>query len=128
MIRGDASEVYTLANDLEQVGRRTVPAVRAGMSAVGELMAKAARNNAIQTSGVHAKHYPDSWDSELTFSIATVTVEFGPNVDKKQGILGRALEFGGRRSPAHLDGAKALSANEHRAEVVLDQYVHPLFP
>ena len=128
VFRGDASEVYALANDLSQVGAKSVPAVRSGMTAAGKVVTNAWRNNAIRTSGEHGRYYPDSIDSELVFDLGGVSVDIGPNEGKKQGKLGKPLEFGGRRSPAHLDGFKAVEANHATVERALDQALYPLFP
>ena len=127
MIRGDASEVYELAADLAEISAKSVPAARRGAAEGAKVVERAWRNNAIQTSGAHAKFYPDSIDSELLFGVSSIAAEIGPNTAKKQGKLGRPLEFGGRRSPAHLDGARALSDNEGRIERAFDQALKSLF-
>ena len=127
MIRGEASEVYRLAGDLSQIGFRTVPALREAMAGVGEAFAKEWADNARETSGTHGKHYPDSIDSELTFSVRGVTVEAGPNISKKQGRMGQGFEFGSENQPPHLDGLRALDGMQKRAEAIIDATVGHLF-
>ncbi len=127
MIRGDASEVYRLAGDLNQIGFKTVPALRVSMTAVGEAFATEWANNARETSGEHGKHYPDSIDSGLVFSVTSVTVEAGPNASKKQGGMGMGFEFGSVNQPPHLDGLRALDGMQVRAERVIDATVGHLF-
>lgn len=127
MIRTDVSQGLRLAADLDQIGFRTVPALRSAMTGVGEAFAKEWADNARQTSGTHGKHYPDSIDSELVFSIGTVTVEAGPNKAKRQGKMGRGFEFGSQNQPPHLDGLRALDAMQPRAERIMDATVGVLF-
>jgi hypothetical protein len=127
MIRGDASEVYRLAGDLDQIGFRTVPALREAMGAVGEAFAEEWRKNAVETSGTHGKHYPNSIDSGLAFTVTSVAVEAGPNTSKKQGGMGPGFEFGSDNQPPHLDGLRALDGMQARAERTIDAAMGVLF-
>lgn len=127
MIRGDASEIRALANDLSEIGARSIPAARAGMAVAGKAAERAWRNDAARTHDSHAKFYADSIDSELVFSVASAAVEIGPNSAKKQGFLGKILEFGGERSPAYLTGLNAITRSEPAAERALTQAMDPLF-
>ncbi len=127
MIAGDASEVYALAADLSQIGAKSVPTARTAMLAAGKVVEAAWRNNAIVTSGVHGKHYPNSIDSELTFGVTAITVEVGPNAAKPQGSMGRGFEYGSQNQPPHLDGARALADNEGPIERAFDQAMNSLF-
>ena len=128
MFRGDASEVYALAAGLTDVGRKSVPALRAGMSEAGENLARAWSSDAARTHDSHAKHYADSIDSELVFAVSSVSVDVGPNRAAKQGFLGRILEFGGERSPAYMTGAHALERAEGPTERTVANALDPLFP
>lgn len=125
---GDASELYELASDLADVGRKSVPAVRRGMEQAGRDFALSWASDASRTHDNHAKFYGDSIDSELSFSVSSVSVDVGPNRGKKQGFLGRILEFGGEHSPAYMTGARALERQEGRAEQALANALDPLFP
>jgi hypothetical protein len=127
VIRSDASEVYRMAADLSQVGARSVPAVRGVMAEVGGAFAREWAANARETSGEHGKHYPDSIDSELVFDITGISVDVGPNRDKKQGAMGRGFEFGSQNQPPHLDGLRALDGMQKRAERSIDSAVGFLF-
>lgn len=127
LFRGDASDFYALAQDLSSVGAKAVPALRGGMAQAGKTIERAWRNNAVATSGVHGKHYPDSIDSELVFDLGGVSVDVGPNAAKPQGSMGKGFEFGSRNQPPHLDGAKALAANEAAVEKVVAQALDSLF-
>ena len=127
MIRGDATEVYRLAGDLDQIGFRTVPALRDVMGGVGEAFAKEWADNARETSGTHGKWYPDSIDSGLAFTVRSVTVEAGPNTSKKQGGMGPGFEFGSENQPPHLDGLRALDGMQARAERTIDAAMGVLF-
>lgn len=128
IFRGDASEIYALAADLTEVGAKSVPTLRGGMAEAGEMVERAWRNNAVQTSGEHGRHYPDSIDSELVFSLTGVSVDIGPNSAMKQGSMGKGFEFGSVNQPPHLDGARALADNEHQVERLVAQALDPLFP
>ena len=127
MIRADVSQGLRLAGHLDQIGFRTIPALRAAMSGVGEAFAKEWADNARETSGTHGKWYPDSIDSELAFSVTNVTVEAGPNTAKKQGKMGPGFEFGSENQPPHLDGLRALDGMQMRAERIIDATVGHLF-
>jgi hypothetical protein len=98
------------------------------MLAVGEAFADDWARNAVETSGEHGKHYPNSIDAELVFSVTTVTVEAGPNTSKKQGSMGRGFEFGSENQPPHLDGLRALDGIQARAERVIDATIGHIFP
>ena len=128
MFKGDASEIRQLADDLTRVGKKTDPAARAGLIEGGELVAAAWRNDAARLHDSHAKHYPDSIDSEAVFSLGSIAVDIGPNADKKQGFLGRILENGGERSPAYLTGLNALTRSEAAVERAIANKMDPLFP
>lgn len=127
LFRGDASDFYALAADLSGVGAKAVPALRGGMALAGKTVERAWRNNAVATSGEHGKHYPDSIDSELVFDLGGVSVDVGPNASKPQGSMGKGFEFGSVNQPPHLDGAKALAANEAAVEKVVAQALESLF-
>lgn len=131
MIRSDASEVYTLASDLAQVGPRSVVAIRGVMGGIGEAFAHEWADN-IRARGSggddsHVKFLPDAIDSELAFDITGVSVDVGPNTAKKQGFMGRIIEFGGEKSPAYLDGLRALDRIEPRAERIMESALGHLF-
>jgi len=127
IFRGDASEFYALAADLAQVGAKSVPAVRGVMGEAGDALAREWASNARETSGDHGKHYPDSIDAELVFSVGNVSVDVGPNAAKKQGRMGKGFEFGSQNQPPHLDGLRALDGFQARAERMLDATVGHLF-
>lgn len=127
MIRGDASEVYQLAADLSEVGAKSIPALRGGMAAAGKAYETAWRNDALAIHDNSSRFYPDSIDSELVFGVTSVAVDVGPNADKKQGFLGRILEFGGEKSPAYLTGLRALDRVEPAVERAVTNALDPLF-
>lgn len=126
--RGDASEIYDLAGDLSQVGPKMIPALRVSMAAAGEAFADDWRDNAIETSGEHGKHYPHSIDSELVFNARGVSVDVGPNSAKKQGGMGAGFEFGSVNQPPHLDGLRALDGAQRRVERIVDATIGHLLP
>lgn len=127
IIRGDASEIYELARDFTQISARAIPAARTAMQAGGKAFETAWRNDAHALHDSHAKFYPDSIDSELTFSVSSINVDVGPNTAKKQGFLGKILEFGGERSPAYMTGLKALDRSEAAIEKAVTNSVDSLF-
>lgn len=107
IFRGDASEIYELAQDMSTVSAKMIPALRSAMSQAGEEFARQWSENAVETSGTHGKHYPKSIDSELVFNAGGVSVDVGPNSAKKQGSMGAGFEFGSENQPPHLDGLRA---------------------
>lgn len=128
MFKGDASQILGLASDLTDVGAKSVPALRSGMADAGRRVERSWQNAARRTHDSHAKFYPESIDSELVFDLRGVSVDIGPNNAKKQGFLGRILEFGGEKSPAYMLGAAALASNEGPTERAIDAALYPLFP
>lgn len=128
IFRGDASEIYRLAGDLTAVTAKMVPALRETIAEAGEAFADDWRANAVQTSGVHGKHYPASIDSDLVFNLRGVSVDVGPNSAKKQGSMGRGFEFGSENQPPHLDGLRALDGATIKAEVMVAATIGRLLP
>lgn len=128
MIRGDASEFFALAARMATTPAKTDPVVRSAMSRAGQAFANDWRSNAVETSGQHGRHYPNSIDSELVASPFAVAVDVGPNAGKPQGSMGRGFEFGSVNQPPHLDGLRALDKIEKRLEGDLDSAVRPLLP
>lgn len=62
----------------------------------------------------HAPLYPASINYDLIPSPAGVAAEIGPDKGKPQGALGNLIEYGSAHNPPHLDGARALAAEEPR--------------
>jgi hypothetical protein len=62
----------------------------------------------------HAPHYPASITYDLHGDATSIEAEIGPDKNLKQGPLGNILEFGTSKNPPHLDGARALAAEEPR--------------
>lgn len=66
------------------------------------------------SGNAHAPHYPASITYDIDVRPGDVSAEIGPDKDKKQGALGNIIEFGTSKNPPHLDGARALAAEEPR--------------
>lgn len=128
LFAGDASEIYQLASDLSDVGPKAVPALRRGMEQAGRDFAFSWASDAARTHDAHAKYFSGSIDFDLIPSITSIMVDVGPNNARKQGFLGRILEFGGEHSPAYMTGAKALERQEGRVERAITNALDPLFP
>lgn len=126
--RGDASEIYDLARDMSDVTAKMVPGLRTAMAQVGKGVTEDWRKNAVETSGEHGKHYPNSIDSELVFDASGVSVDVGPNAAKKQGSMGAGFEFGSVNQPPHLDGLRAVDGAHDRIESYIDYAVGRLLP
>lgn len=62
----------------------------------------------------HAPHYPFSITYDLAADATGVEAEIGPDKNLRQGPLGNILEYGTSKNPPHLDGARALAAEEPR--------------
>lgn len=127
MIRSDASEIFDLSATLGDIAAKAVPETHATMAEAGEQVQRVWQRAAASTHDSHAKHYAGSIDSEILPGFSSIAVEIGPNRAKKQGFLGRILEFGGERSPAYLLGATALSESEGRTERAIAKRIDSLF-
>lgn len=123
-----AAEIRRLAADLSAVSRKMVVPMRSVFKESGDLLAKEWANNARATSGTHGKHYPNSIDADLTFSLGNIEAEVGPNSGKPQGVMGRGFEFGSVNQPPHLDGLKAVDKLEPLVEKVIEAAVSDLIP
>lgn len=66
------------------------------------------------SGNAHAPHYPASITYDLAVDGTAVEAEVGPDKNLPQGPLGNLLEFGSSKNPPHLDGARALAAEEPR--------------
>lgn len=109
MIEFDDRELTALAVDLGDISVESTARVRGVFREAAHELKNRWRDNAKASSGSHARLYPFSitWDEKLS----GLDYEVGP-VDGKnnQGFLGPVLEFGGAKSPAHLDGQRAADA------------------
>lgn len=103
------------AAELGKIPTAKFAAVRTVMDAMGVALANDWRRNAEQTSGEHAKKYPQTIDSERRLYLGGVAVDVGPNPAKgRQAALGPILELGTENNPPHLDGLRALDGMEDR--------------
>lgn len=127
LFRGDASEIYELAGDITEIGAKAVPAARVAIAEGAKTIEAAWRNDAARLHDSHAKYYADSIDSELVFDLGGISADVGPNSAKKQGFLGKILEFGGERSPAYLTGLGALERSEVPVEKAITRSMDSLF-
>jgi hypothetical protein len=116
-------QTEALAADLAAAGERLEAAVK-------PVVAKGALNikNAWRASAsglAHAPAYPYSitYDLDATAGSGYVAAEIGPDKDKKQGPLGNLIEFGSSKNPPHLDGARALAAEDPRLVAALEAAV-----
>jgi hypothetical protein len=102
----DDRELTALAVDLAAVTGRTHAATRGVFREAAHELKGKWRDNAKETSGTHARRYPYSitWDEKVSTNLE---FEIGPETKQNQGFLGPILEFGGVKSPAHLDGQRA---------------------
>ncbi|MGH3627268.1 MAG: hypothetical protein ACRDRL_07495 [Sciscionella sp.] len=62
----------------------------------------------------HAPLYPASISYDLIPSPMGIAAEIGPDKGRPQGALGNLIEYGSSHNPPHLDGARALAAEEPR--------------
>lgn len=107
-------ELYQLGIAFE----RNIPEAERGMVAAvtrGALNVKNGwRDNAIATSGKHARAYPYSVSYDVKPIPGGAQAEIGPDKGKKQGALGNLLEFGSSNNRPHNDGGRALLAEAPR--------------
>jgi len=112
------AETEALAVDLAAAPERL-------LAGVGPVVSKGAlnvkndwRKNA--SGNAHAPDYPNSITYDLDVAANGASAEIGPDKDKKQGPLGNLLEFGSSKNPPHLDGQRALGAEEPRFIAALE--------
>ena len=101
----EAHGLREIATALPKLGFAGAKAIDPVIKQGAEFLAEQWRKNAVETSGVHGKHYPKSIDTERIVS-TDIAFEIGPNPFKKQGRM--SFEEGSVNQPPHLDGAKAL--------------------
>jgi hypothetical protein len=110
----DIRELYQLANAFE----RNIPEAERGMAAVvarGALNVKNGwRDNAIASSGRHARLYPYSISYDVQPFPGGAQAEIGPDKGRPQGALGNLLEYGSSKNRPHNDGGRALLAEAPR--------------
>lgn len=128
MIRGDASEFKRLALEMRASAVAALPAARAGVQEGTALVRAAWVANARATSGSHGRHYPASITAETRTLATSALGDVGPDSSRPQGGMGRGFEFGSVNQPPHLDGAKALDANESKIEGLLNAAVLKVLP
>ena len=108
-----ADEIFELANDFGKSPAKAAGQIFDVFKEAGEDFRDDWQDNAREHFDSHAKHYPKSITTEVRlFAVGSIVVETGPETGGgrgNQGFLGRVLEFGGRRSPAYLDGLRALA-------------------
>jgi hypothetical protein len=123
-----ADEIFELANDLGAAPAKVASALYDTFKEQGEEFAKDWRKNAEANFHSHAKKYPSSITSETRVGMG-ITVETGPEDSAaNQGFLGRILEFGGERSPAYLDGLRALGPADARLMRVAGKILDGVLP
>jgi hypothetical protein len=107
-----------LAADLAAAGIRLDVAASAVL-AKGALNIKTDwRTNA---SGLkHAPAYPYSISYDIHAQPGHLEAEIGPDKARPQGALGNLIEFGSAHNAPHLDGARALAAEEPRFYAALE--------
>lgn len=115
---GMSEETELLAADLATAGIR-VEVAGAAVLTKGALNIKNDwRTNA---SGLrHAPAYPYSISYDIDVQPGRMTAEIGPDKAKPQGALGNLIEYGSSKNPPHLDGARALAAEEPRFYAALE--------
>lgn len=108
----DTRELQALANVFRVNSVRAQVQARA-VVARGALNVKNGwRANAVATAGRHARLYPSSIGYDMLPYPTGASAEVGPDKGKPQGALGNLLEFGSVKNPPHLDGARALAAEQ----------------
>lgn len=107
-----SSQTEQLGADLALVPARVAAAASAVVSKGALNVKNDWRNSA---SGLaHAPLYPLSITYDLDVSPGRIAAEIGPDKEKPQGALGNLIEFGSSKNAPHLDGARALDAEEPR--------------
>ena len=69
----------------------------------------------------HAPAYPASITFDVLPTATAIAAEIGPDKSKPQGALGNLIEYGSAKNPPHLDGARALAAEEPRFRAAAEE-------
>lgn len=127
-----ADEIFELANDFGKTPAKVASTLYETFRAAGDNFRDDWRENARQHFDSHAKHYPDSITAEMDhFAGMGIAVEVGPETGGgrgNQGFLGPILEFGGERSPAYLDGLRALGPADAKLMREADNAIRSILP
>jgi len=110
----DVTELLALAGELTAAGRTVTAQARAVVAKGAVNVKRDWRAGAAGTAGTHAPAYPASITYDLTTSRGAVEAVIGPDKGRPQGALGNLLEFGSANNPPHLDGLRALLAEQPR--------------
>lgn len=110
----DASQIRTLARDLDEVPERLAPDIRACLQK-GALNIK--RDWQARWQGL--SHLP-ALASTVTYDTRylrdAIVAEIGPDKARRQGPLGNVAEFGTVKNAPHPGGGPALAAEDPRFE------------
>lgn len=107
-----SAQTEALAAELALAGVRMTVAGTA-LTTKGALNIK--RDWQASASGLpHAPAYPASINFDILPTPTAIAAEIGPDKSKRQGALGNLIEYGSVHNPPHLDGARALAAEEPR--------------
>lgn len=88
----DASEVHLFATHLESAIDRSEPQLSKVVERGALNVERGAQNNlASYSRGAYLKHYPRSFSYDM---VEPLEAEVGPDASKKQGGMGRGVEFG----------------------------------
>lgn len=99
MIKVDTSELRALQRDMEQAGARLNRAIRPIMQRAGGNIMRDARKRVKREMGRRGKttlpHYPASISYTTTVTGFRTVTDIGPeHLSRRQGALGRGVEFG----------------------------------
>jgi len=91
----DDSELQAFADQLETAADRTLDAAESVMEAgVRRIRGTARQMIRGQIRGRYLPHYPNSITHETTRETDAVVGEVGPEIGRRQGGMGRGVEFG----------------------------------
>lgn len=113
----DVGGLETLAADIAAAPVAFAKAARGVVEETAIDMRDAWRENAVETSGAHGKHYPKSITYRMR-GLTSIGADIYPDPGKPQG--GMSFENGSRNQPPHLGGQRALDDNAPRLGRRLD--------
>lgn len=112
----DASDLTALSRDFGKIGAGATAALFDTFKEGATDLRDQWRENARQTAGKHAKHYPDTITVKPRVGL-NIEFEVAPDPRiNRQAYLSEILEYGTATNPPHLDATRAIESEGPKLE------------
>jgi hypothetical protein len=120
-VSADISELLAYAHQVEHAITRAEPELeQIGEQGIGNVRRNARRCLRSWSRGKYLKHYPRSFSDE---KVGDLEWEAGPDASKKQGKMGRGVEFGSVHTAPSPHWLPAADEEEPKIEKKVDRVV-----